>query len=187
MDTTDFVTLALLAVGGQLQGKTKLQKTVYLLGAITGRLEDLGFRPWFYGPYSGDVDTAITSLKSIGAIDQNVSSWGFDQSGFEVRRYDFRLNEQGKKFAEIKARQNPEIWRRLQEAATRLQQAGDINYMEMAIAAKTHFMLGQKQGPATMNELAQLAPRFGWQVTPQQIQQAAEYLKRMQLVQLAAS
>jgi uncharacterized protein YwgA len=184
MDTTDFVTLVLLAVGGEVQGKTKLQKTVYLLGAITGCLQDLGYRPWFYGPYSDDVDRAVTLLKMIGAIDQNVSSRGFDQSGFEVRRYDFRLNEKGKKFAEIKGRQYPEIWQRLQQDAKRLREAGDIDYMEMSIAAKTHYMLGRKQDPATMAELAQLAPQFGWNVSPRQVQQAAQYLNRLGLVQL---
>lgn len=184
MKPNDFVTLALLAIGGEVRGKTKLQKTAYFLGTMTDCLEELGYRPWFYGPYSDEVDAAITWAKTIGAIDQNVSSWGFDQSGFEVRRYDFRLNEQGKRFAEIRARENPEFWNRLQLAAQRLREAGDIDYMEMSIAAKTYFLLGKKKGPTSMAELAQLAPQFGWNVTPAQVQQAARYLSKLGLVQL---
>jgi uncharacterized protein YwgA len=184
MDTNEFVTLALFAVGGELKGKTKLQKTVYLLAAMADCLDDLGYHPWFYGPYSEEVDAGVTWLKTIGAIDQNVSSWGFDRSGFEVRRYDFRLNDQGRHFAQMKARQNRELWQRIQEAADRLQKAGDVDYMDMSIAAKTFFLLGQKKGPATTAELAQLAPQFGWSVTPQQIREAAQYLNTLGLVDL---
>ena len=184
METKDFATLALLAVGGEIHGKTKLQKTVYLLGLMTDHLDDLGYRAHFYGPYSDDVAEAVTTLKTIGAIDQNVTDWGYDQSGFEVRRYDFRLNEQGKRFAQAKVRRNPKLWSKLQEAAKMLQEAGTMDYMQMSIAAKTYFLLGRKKGRASMAELAQLAPRFGWHVTPQQVQQAARYLNRLGLVEL---
>ena len=184
MNVNEFVTLTLLAVGGEIQGKTKLQKTVFLLGAMTDCLEDLGYRPWFYGPYSDDVDASVTWLKTIGAIDQNVSSWGYDQSGFEVRRFDFRLNQQGKRFAEGKAKQNPKLWKCLKQAADKLRAAGDIDYMKMSIAAKTYFMLGKKKGRASMSELAKLAPRFGWHVTPRHVESAAEYLNSLGLVEL---
>jgi uncharacterized protein YwgA len=185
MNTNEFVTLAILAVGGEIQGKTKLQKTVYLLGAVIDSLEDLGYRPWFYGPYSDEVNSAITWLKTIGAIDQNVSSWGYDQSGFEVRRHDFRLNERGKRFAQTIATQNAEVWSRIEDATAKLRKAGDVDYMDMSIAAKTHFMLGRKKGRASMGELTKLAPRFGWQVTPPQVANAARYLNRLGLVELA--
>lgn len=184
MNANDFVTLSLLAMGGEIQGKTKLQKTVYFLGLLTDGLEDLGYRPHFYGPYSGDVDGAVTWLKSIGAIDQNVSSWGADQSGFEVRRYDFRLNEQGKRFAQVKAAQNPELWQRLQQAAKRLKEGGDIDYMDLSVAAKTQFLLAAKGGPAKMAELARLARQFGWNVSPAQVKKAAQYLNKLGLVEL---
>src|SRR5260221_507568 len=150
MDANEFTLLALLASGAEIQGKTKLQKTVYFLGALTGNLSELGYRPWFYGPYSDDVDAAVTWMKTIGAVDQSVSAWGQDRSGFEVRRYDFRLNEQGKKFAVLKARENPDLWAALKHAADRLKQAGDIHYMDMSIAAKTFLMLGQKRERTNM-------------------------------------
>jgi uncharacterized protein YwgA len=187
MNANDFVTLTLLAVGGDIQGKTKLQKTVYFLGAMTDCLEDLGYRPWFYGPYSDDVDGAVTWLKTIGVIDQNVRSWGHDESGFEARRYDFRLNDQGTRFAQGKARRNPELWECLESAAKTLRKAGDIGYMAMSIAAKTYFMLGKKRGRGSISEIARLAPHFGWQVTPSQVEEAARYLNCLGLVELVGS
>ena len=55
MDVKDFVQLSLLAMGGQIQGKTNVQKKVYFLGLITDCLDDLGYRAHFYGPYSDEV------------------------------------------------------------------------------------------------------------------------------------
>lgn len=185
MEAKDFVQLSLLAMGGEIQGKTKLQKTVYLLALMTDLLDDLGYRAYYYGPYSDDVADAVGWLKTIGAVDQSSSGVGaVDHSGFEIRRHDFRLNEQGRRFAEATARRHPQLWETLKRAASVLRQAGDLDYMAMSIAAKTRFMLDEHKGEASQEELARLAPKFGWKVTPKQIQDAASYLQRLGLVDL---
>lgn len=188
METHEFVLLVLQAVGGEIQGKTKLQKTVYFLGVLTDRLEELGYRAHFYGPYSDEVAGAVTLLKAIAVVDQNVvGGRAIDEAGFEIRRYDFRLNDQGRELATAKSRQHAEVWQRLEWAAETFSRAGDLDYMLLSIAAKTYFMLGEKKGAATEPELAALAPRFGWNVTAKEIRQAAEYLNKLGLVQVAGN
>ena len=185
MDTRDFLQLALLACDGEIKGKTMLQKMLYFLGLLTDCAGNLGYRAHFYGPYSDEVNHALTYLKTIDVLDESVTPWGaVDQSGFEVRRYDFRLNAQGRKLAELKARQNPEMWTKITAAREKLSQAGKMDYVSLSIAAKTYFMLGEKRGPATESDLVALAPRFGWSVTPAQIRDAATYLSRLGLVEL---
>ena len=78
----------------------------------------------------------------------------------------------------------PQLMEELKVAANALKQAADIDYMEMSIAAKTCFILGQRKKPASMRELTQLASRFGWNVSEEQVQRAAEYLGRLDLVEL---
>src|SRR5271163_3293000 len=95
MSTYDFVQLALLAIGGEIKGKTKLQKTVYLLGLLTGQLEDLGYRANFYGPYSDEVANAVRTLKGLGFADQSTSGGNCDPRGFEITRTDLKLNHAG--------------------------------------------------------------------------------------------
>jgi uncharacterized protein YwgA len=185
MEAKDFVPLALLALGGEVQGKTKLQKTIYFLGLLTGQREDLGYHAHFYGPYSDDVAAAVGWLKTIGAVDQfSLGRGTTDQSGFEIRRYDFRLNEQGRKFAEATARRYPELVPKLQDAANRLKRAGNLDYVKLSIAAKTYFMLRETDGKASEKDLARLASRFGWEVSQQQVRDAASYLERLDLVQI---
>jgi uncharacterized protein len=185
MDAKEFVPLALLSLGGEIQGKTKLQKTVYFLGLLTRCVDDLGYRPHFYGPYSDDVADAVHWLKTIGAVDQCSSGMGAtDRSGFEIRRHDFRLNAGGKHFAELMAQRNSRLWEKIKEAASAFKRAGELDYESMSVAAKTYFMLVAHQKAANHEELARLASKFGWDVTPQQIQNGVSFLDRLGLVQI---
>jgi uncharacterized protein YwgA len=174
-------------VGGEIQGKTKLQKTVYFLGLMTGHLDDLGYRAHYYGPYSDDVADAVSRLRSVGFVDQEVAGCGtVNKFGFEVCRYDYRLNDDGKQIADAKAAAFPDLTKKLEHAAKTLREAGNPDYVRLAIAAKTYFMLGEKKkGEATDEDLIKIARRFGWKVTKAQIRQAAEFLSNLGLVRLS--
>lgn len=185
MDLRDFITLTLLAVDGEVQGKTKLQKLVYFVGALTDSLDELGYRPHFYGPYSDDVGYAVRQLRAIGVLDQNETEWGYDRSGFEIKRYDFRLNDSGKEYARKLAGRNAEMWKAIQAAIENYKRAGDRDYMDLSIAAKTYFLLGQRKGTSDEREMAKLAPRFGWSVSADKIKEAARYLEKLGLVKVA--
>ncbi len=183
MNVYDFVQLTFLALHGKIQGKTKLQKTVYFLGIMTGELDNLGYGPHFYGPHSAEVADAVGQLHALGFLDRNTVQTGKQSSfGFEATRYDFSLTEAGQRVAEKKRDSHAAFWGELQNAAKMLVQAGDIDYMKMSIAAKAYFMLGEKQGQAAPDELAALAPKFGWTVTEEQVAAAVNYLKKLGLV-----
>ncbi len=183
METYDFVQLAFLAVGGTIRGKTKLQKTVYFLGIMTGEVENLGYRPHFYGPYSSEVADATGQLHTLGFLDRNTVQAGLKgTSGFEATRYDFTLTEAGKKIATAKSEAHSDIWGKIEKAAMALKQVGDIDYMAMSIAAKTYFMLSDKKGAVSPDELAKLALGFGWKVEKDQINEAVNYLQKLGLV-----
>ena len=183
MKAYDFVQMTLLALGGEIHGKTKLQKTVYFLGIMTGELDNLGYGPHFYGPYSAEVADAVGQLHALGFLDRNTVQTGMQGSfGFEATRYDFTFTEAGQRVAKKKSESHAEFWGKLQDAVKKLKKSGDIDYMKMSIAAKAYFMLGEKKGPAASGELAALAPRFGWEVTEKQVTAAVEYLHKLGLV-----
>lgn len=186
MNAYDFVHLGFLVVGGEIHGKTKLQKTMYFLGLLTDSLEELGYRAHYYGPYSEEVADAVGRLVALRFVDRNVVGGGaVNELGFEVARYDYRLNDDGRAVAERKAKRDPDFTTRLRDAAGRLRSAGDLDYMKLSVAAKTYFMLeGKKQ--ATMGELVKQARRFGWQVTEKEVSDAGAYLARLQLVEVVA-
>src|SRR5271170_1950900 len=104
MNTYDFVQLGLFKLGGEIKGRTKLQKTIYFLAVTTGHNpEDFGYRPHFYGPYSEEVAEAVDRLKALGFVTQSIAGGGgYDNRGFEVARFDFKLNVEGEQIANAK-------------------------------------------------------------------------------------
>jgi uncharacterized protein YwgA len=185
MNTYDFVQMALLALGGKVTGKTKLQKTIYFLGVLTSEIDELGYSAHFYGPYSAEVEYAVNRLRSLGFVEQRqVGAGAVDRFGFELSRNDYALGDQGKAVATAKAEKNHDIYKRIVTAAQRLKKAGNLDYMKLSIAAKTYFMLDQKDGTSTLSELSDLAAKFGWSVTTQQVKEAAAFLNTLELVEL---
>ena len=183
-DTFDFVHLTLFAMKNGIQGKTKLQKTVYFAGLLTQQLDNLGYHAHFYGPYTEDVAFAAGQLVAFGFADTHTTAWGYDHRGFERFRTDYELNDAGILVAKQKAHKYPELWAKIQESVELLQKAGDQHYMKLSIAAKTHFLLGEKGGHASKEQLAELAPEFGWDVSVDQITEAAQYLASLDLVKV---
>jgi uncharacterized protein len=189
MNAYDFVHLTFLAMKNhEIKGNTKLQKTVYFLGLRTGLEEELGYRPHFYGPYSDEVADAVGRLKALGFLDHSHAGVGsVDSRGFEVVRSDYRLNDDGRKVAEIKKKKFEKEWGEIERGAAELETLLTKDYMQLSIAAKIKFMLGERQdrSPVKPNELAAMASRFGWSVTPEQVQSAASWLAEAGLVTLA--
>ncbi len=190
MNAYDFVHLTFLVSNEflvsdeKIKGKTKLQKTVYFLGVLTESLDDLGYRPHYYGPYSSEVAFAVDKLKALDFVaETRASSGAANPSGFEVTRYDFSLTDDGKQVAKLKAEQNHELWEKMQAAAKQLRKAGDPDYMKLSIAAKIHFMLGTRKR-VTTQELSQQAKKFGWRVSEAKALAAARLLETIGLVKV---
>jgi hypothetical protein len=57
-----------------------------------------------------------------------------------MTRYDYGLTEAGAGLAEQKSEQHSDLWLRIQSAAKVLTQAGNLDYMELSIAAKAYFV-----------------------------------------------
>ncbi len=182
MTPYDFVQLTMHAAGGKIQGRTRLQKTVYFLGLLTKQLDELGYQAHHYGPYSADVAEAMSTLEGIGFASSTVGSMGgFDPQGFEIKRTDYSLTEEGVRAAARKAEANKELTQKLKAGLEQLRQAGDLGYVRLSIAAKAYFLLRRCNVPTMEQELPRLAASFGWVVSEQQIQDGLNYLRKLNL------
>jgi uncharacterized protein YwgA len=187
MNTYDFVHLVIHAAGDSVQGRTKLQKLVYFVGALTGNLERLGYRPHYYGPYSPDVAGAVQELRGLKFLEQQVSSAGsVSHQGFEVSRYDYKLTDEGKEVAEEKANAEPESWQKLADAIQRIHSANGQDYVRLAIAAKTHLITKSAGQVLPSNVLKSKAAEHGWTFSPDQYDEALRFLERVGLKPPAA-
>ena len=182
MQVRDFLLLAYAAFSaGRIQGKTNLQKRIYLLGAMLGY--GLGFEPHQYGPYSSEVADANSQLKSLGYLKESVSSRGeASPHGIRKARYDYKLTEDGRKIAEQKKKESANEWKEIQRAVQRIERAGPIDYVTLAIAAKTHFLMVEQGGKAKLKAIEESAREFKWLITEKELKRACEFLKKLGLV-----
>ncbi len=173
------------ALGGAIQGKTNLQKKMYFLGIVLG--EDFGFEPHYYGPYSARVAAANRELKALGFLSESKASVGnVGASGFEIARHDFQLTTDGMAVLEEKKKRMKTDWERVREAVKRIERAGELNYMELSIAAKSYFLLNHQGKPAGADEIAALAKKFGWTITEQEVAKAVQFLSDLELATMTA-
>lgn len=186
MRIRDFVVLAYGAFGGTISGKTNLQKRVYFLGVGLGKESELGYRAHYYGPYSAAVAEANSELKSLGYLSECSTTWGSDQRGFEIARYDYSLSEEGKRLYNRKKNEHPDVSREIQRLVESIKSAGDLNYWELSIAAKTYFILKNHGTTITFEEIQKIAQGLGWEVTEGELEKASVFLEKMDLVRRAA-
>jgi len=184
METRDFLILAYKAFNGEIRGKTKLQKIVYFLGVLLNKVDELGYQPHYYGPYSSDVANENLRLKSLGYLKESVAHSPFVNSdGFEISRYDFELTEEGKQIAERTISQYPEEWEKFNIVAKKIHAFGEIDYNELSIAAKAYFVLSSK-GKANFKEIKSMTEKFGWSVTLEQLDKASKFLESIHVVEI---
>ena len=176
----DVLLLAYKAFDGTMKGKTLLQKRVYFLSVVLD--VGLGYDAHYYGPYSEDISNANSELKSLGYVSESSSRFGVDQKGFEMARYDYKLTDDGERLAERRAEQFQSLWQRIDSAAKVLKEAGNLDYMELSIAAKAYFVLIRLKGKATLEDIAGMLPKFGWSVTDEDLAKATAFLAKANLV-----
>ncbi|MBN2330080.1 MAG: hypothetical protein JXR73_23270 [Candidatus Omnitrophica bacterium] len=184
MNTYDFVHLAIYAIGGEVKGKTKLQKIIYFFGVLTNMHKELGFNPHYYGPYSSEVAAALDRLKMLDFVTENIYSGGsLDSNGFEVARHDFSLTDEGKKIAEAKKKVYPKFWGKILDVKNQLDSAGirDTDYMKLSIAAKI-YLIKEENNQINLSELSERAKKFGWQIDDSQIRESTDILTRLNLL-----
>ncbi len=181
----DVLVMAYTAFEGDMRGKTLLQKRIYFLSVMLGI--DMGYEAHYYGPYSEKVATLNSELKSLGYVSETSSAWGYDQRGFEMARHDFKLTDMGVRLAERKTQAQPDLWNKIQKAAALDTEAGDLDYMELSIAAKAYYVLNRLNGEATLHDIIETIPQFGWSVTETQLEKATDFLEKAELITTSSS
>ena len=182
MDIRDFLLLAYNAFNGEFSGKTTMQKKIYFLGVILNKVEELGYKPHYYGPYSAKVNEANEILKSLGFVSEMINSAGIvNDQGFEIIKYYYRLTDSGNRIVLKKIDNNSSDWDQIKNAAKRISQGGNIDYMRLSIAAKEHFILSKNKSEISLGDVKEMANRLGWSVSEKELQDATDFLENISL------
>lgn len=181
MLTRNLVLLSLKALGGRISGKTAFLKKLYFLEIFLK--EDLGYFPHYYGPYSSEVAAGITQLKNLGLIREKALHFSLPRhSDFETRRYEYELTEEGSGVVDLLKKLYPNEAGAITTCIQKIQDAGDLDYMDLSLAAKAFMILRPSNRPMTNSEIAAEAHKFAWTVDDGQVQRAIDFLDRLGLV-----
>ena len=95
MEREKIVAVLLKAAGGQLVGRVRLQKAVYLLDQL-GLESGFHYDYHHYGPFSRDLDNAVADAEAFGIVQEKFGHRGVDgarYSIFELIADDFEVPE----------------------------------------------------------------------------------------------
>jgi len=177
MNATDFLISLVDASDGSIQGRTLFQKRAYFVTLLADLDLDLQFDAHFYGPYSSVVDNGITNLKNLSFLQESATAYGIDNTGFEMKRYDYRLTADGKKIAET-LRGTAE-YKKIRDVIRELTEAGNLNYVQLSIAAKAFFLLRRKKSGLSKKEILCEAQKFDWNIPPASLESAVAFLEKL--------
>lgn len=181
MNATDFLLIVIDAFGGSVHGRTLLQKRAYFASLLSGVDSGLAFDAHFYGPYSATVDNSVSRLKSLGFVNEENTGFGVAPSGFEIRRYDYNLTNDGKKI--VGTLKSSSEYGSIVQACEAILKAGDPNYFELSIAAKANFILAKRGRAMSRDEIMREAQRFDWDIRRPSLDNAVRFLEKLGLVQ----
>jgi len=79
-----------------LKGRTRFQKTIFVLKEEYDIPFTFKFRPYYYGPYSEDLTDLVFTLKAIKLLDEIPQKMSRD-----IVRYNYQLTKKGKKYFKV--------------------------------------------------------------------------------------
>ncbi len=149
---------------------------------LSGVDPGLDFNAHYYGPYSSALDSTVAQLKNLGFISEEITGFGVSSEGFELRRYDYSLTSDGQKL--LASLRGSKEYQKVASAVERITEAGNPDYFELAIAAKTFFILDRKEKPMSHSEIQREAERsFNWNIQPQSLEKAVKFLRHIELTE----
>jgi uncharacterized protein YwgA len=176
------VLLVLDHSGGAISGKTLLQKRCFFLGELLGK--DLHYQAHYYGPYSVEVEEGLAKLKGLGFVQERSLGFGVaDNVGFEVRRYDYTLTDDGRTVVKTLKQRQPAECAEIMSILDNLKGAGDTgDYVELSIAAKTCHILSETESPMTTSAIRTAAEDLGWDISEESINKACDFLQKLNVI-----
>jgi len=185
MNSAQFIITMFHGFGGKISGKTLLQKRAFFVSLLSGIDPGLGFDAHYYGPYSSAVDSTVSQLKDMGFLQEEVSDFGVMSGGFEMRRFDYSLTEQGEQIADgLKMLPEPTA---VLKGIESIIQAGDPNYVELSIAAKAYFIVSKQKRPMSVSEITKEAEKYNWNIGEQSLRKAVDFLRTLGVAKDAAT
>jgi len=107
----------------------------------------------------------------------------FNSAGFEVRKSEYELTPAANAALSWIEKQHREEAERIREIVQEIKSnTGGLDYFDLSIAAKAHWILTKAREPMTSESVAREAKKLSWNVTDKQIEKGFKFLEKLGLI-----
>jgi uncharacterized protein YwgA len=177
----ELVLLVADAAGGKLEGRTVAQKLAYFAGWALE--QPTGHTPYFYGPFSSDIEAALNRLVMAGDLDETIERLPAWSGGSDVLKHVYMVTDRGaeavKSIREDRAAE-AEI---VDSIVSALKQAvPELRQKTLSAAAKIHYVVAERHRPVSDEEVRTIAKGLGWRLNARQVERTADLLAGLGLL-----
>lgn len=170
------VLVILDAAGGVVAGRTVVQKMAYFSAKALD--DDLGHHAHYFGPYSREVERALTHAALSEDVDETVERFAGWRGGPEIRLYTYALSEQGRELTRRLRTEYPDACDVIDDVVRRLDEAvPDRNQHTLSLAAKTDLILSQLGDQPDVRDVPGIAGELDWELSDSDVNQAVDVLR----------
>ena len=176
MNAHDAVVLNLDANDGHIDGRTALQKLAYFEKIQTEI--DITFVPHYYGPYSKHIAASLADL----VVSEYVDERRCKENQYE--RYFYTLTDDGKRFAKIAQRENPDAYNTIKDIVSKCKDNCNLKASTLSYAAKAHYLLNDVNVSVSnvqMSKVKEMGKTLGWDMTDADVKTGMDLLVKLEL------
>lgn len=183
LNVYDTIALLLLANEGKMQGRTVLQKLVYLSSIIVPKISNPSYKAHYYGPFSPKLSLALEKMVSYSFLEE------VRMPGFMYEGYSYRLTKDGENLA-IRAKTNhPVEFKKIEEIIKTCDKFCKLKSAPLSFASKVFFLLQRlptDKRKMTYKDAISDAENLGWDISNDDVEQGVELLKQLNLVEYSS-
>ena len=170
---SDLLLLLIHAHGDKLEGRTIVQKSVYLLVNVVGKIQ-LSQGPRFgaglYGPYSRDVASELSKLVALDFLSETTET---TSTGNLI--YIYHMTKDGREVVQEVINKHQEAFELIKDFVDKIKH---MKIDDLIAASKVHYIIEEEpQLLGNLEAIVRKAKNYGWDIGLNEAKKGLEILK----------
>ncbi len=182
MDVYEVIESILDANGGEIRGRTAIQKLVYLAHHTIPELEIPQYRPYYYGPFSSELGLALEKLVSYSFVSETKIPGTLNEG------YNYGLTSDGQKVIDGVKNEKKEEYNKIKMLVETCKNFCGLRIAPLSYASKIFYMLDAQSDDSeklTVDDAVKNAKKLKWKVSPNNVEDGTKLLEKLGLVTLS--
>ena len=180
MDVYDTIYSVLVANDGRVDGRTAIQKLVYLSCQKIRELDVPPYEAHYYGPFSPGLAWALAKMVSYSFL------YEASISGSMYEGYTYGLTDDGREIAKKAKKKHGDEFGKVAEIVRTCRDFCGLKATPLSYASKIHYLLCSQEtkGGMSPSDAVAYARELGWNVSKDNVEQGAQLLERLELAKM---